>query len=523
MRRRPACYPFPQFLLVLLATVVSGSAKSSRAEDAAATAPNIVLMLSDDMGWAEPGFNGGNPELTPHIDSLASQGVRLTQFYAHSVCAPTRGALLSGRYAFRNWMDWRSEDFGKPSYLAKLNLTLAHNERGEPTRRIHALDSAERTIAEALSEVGYFTAITGKWHCGEWLPEHLPMGQGFQHQYGHYAWGIDYNHYTIPHNAPARFAVYDWHRNQQPLYEQGYTTDLIANEVVRLLSDRSAEPDQPFFIYVPFNAVHGPIEEVPRYTDQYPPRQAALKCLDDAVGRIVGAVDQHGFTDNTLVIFANDNGGLTEEMNKPYRGTKNTTFEGGVRVPCVMRYPPKIQPDSTNDGMMHVVDLLPTFASLAGASLEQPLPLDGFNMLPTIFDQQPSPRTEIIFEVAGSVRLPTIRSGDFKLMGEMLFNVVDDPSETTDVAAKHPQIVKRLADKLAAAAKQRPPMGEKTLLMDPPLPYVYGIEENAKAPQWLKDIVDGIRAKQPQSWPDGTTPWPQAPQGATILYTGDGR
>lgn len=523
MRRRSACYPFPLFLLVLFAAAVSVPAKPSLAEDAAATAPNIVLMLSDDMGWAEPGFNGGNPELTPHIDRLASQGVRLTQFYAHSVCAPTRGALLSGRYAFRNWMDWRSEDFGKPSYLAKLNLTLAHNERGEPTRRIHALDSAERTIAEALSEVGYFTAITGKWHCGEWLPEHLPMGQGFQHQYGHYAWGIDYNHYTIPHNAPARFAVYDWHRNQQPLYEQGYTTDLIANEVVRLLSDRSADADKPFFIYVPFNAVHGPIEEVPRYTDQYPARQAALKCLDDAVGRIVGAVDQHGFTDNTLVIFANDNGGLTEDLNKPYRGTKNTTFEGGVRVPCVMRYPPKIKPDSTNDGMMHVVDLLPTFASLAGASLEQPLPLDGFNMLPTIFDGQPSPRTEIIFEVAGSVRLPTIRSGDFKLMGEMLFNVVEDPSETTDVAAKHPEIVKRLTDKLAEAAKQRPPMGEKTLLMDPPLPYVYGIEENAKAPQWLKDIVDGIRAAQPQSWPDGTTPWPQAPQGATIIYTGDGR
>ncbi|WP_153558475.1 arylsulfatase B [Roseimaritima sediminicola] len=520
---------------VLVALVASAGtsigAPPVAAEPVAALAPhrpNIVFMLSDDMGWAEPGFHGGNAELTPHLDRLAAEGVRLRQFYTHSVCAPTRGALLSGRYAFRNWMDWRSEDFGKPSYLAKLNLQLAHNERGEPTRRIHALPSEERTVAEVLADAGYFTAITGKWHCGEWLEEHLPMGQGFQHQYGHYAWGIDYNQYTIPHNAPARFAVYDWHRNQRPLFEQGYTTDLIAGEVVRLLGERSeggedAAAEQPFFIYVPFNAVHGPIEEVPRYTDQYPAREAALKCLDDAVGRIVGAVDQLGYRDNTLVIFANDNGGLTEAMNAPYRGTKNTTFEGGVRVPCVMRYPGRIEAGTTNDGMMHVVDLLPTFAALAGASLEGTLPLDGMDMTPTLFAGRPSPRQEIIFEVAGSVRLPTIRSGDYKLMGDMLFDIRRDPYETTDIAAQHPDIVQRLAAKLEAAAEQRPPMGEKTRLMDPPLPYVYGQKENVDPPAWLVDLVDAVRAEQPQSWAEGETPWPQAPQGATIEYTGDGR
>ncbi|MCA8990175.1 MAG: sulfatase-like hydrolase/transferase, partial [Planctomycetaceae bacterium] len=287
--------------------------------DLAGSRPNIVFMLSDDMGWAEPGFNGGNSLLTPHLDRLATESLSLTQFYVHSVCAPTRAAFLTGRYAFRTWSDWRSEDFGKPSYLAKLGLTLAINERGEETRRIHALDTNERTVAEALRDAGYFTAITGKWHCGEWLPEHLPMGQGFLHQYGHYAWGIDYNNYSIPHNAPARFAVYDWHRNQQPIQEQGYTTDLIANEAIRLISEQSA--DKPFFIYVPFNAVHGPIEEVPRYTDKFIPREVALKILDDAIGRIVATVDQHGFGENTLVIFANDNGGLTEDLNRPWKGT----------------------------------------------------------------------------------------------------------------------------------------------------------------------------------------------------------
>ncbi|MGE3803773.1 MAG: arylsulfatase, partial [Gemmataceae bacterium] len=510
-------------VLAVLSCIMSISPASKAT---AAEKPNIVFILSDDMGWAEPGYNGGKPELTPNIDKLRKQSVSLTSFYVHSVCAPTRGALMTGRYAFRTWMDWRSEDFGKPSYLERLGLKLAHNERGEPTRMIHALDTRERTVAEVLKDAGYFTAITGKWHCGEWLPEHLPMGQGFQHQYGHYAWGIDYNNYTIPHNAPATFAVYDWHRNQQPLFEQGYTTDLIANEAVGLLARQTK--DKPFFLYVPFNAVHGPLEEIPRYTDKYSKREAALKCLDDAVGRIVGAVDQHGFADNTLLVFTNDNGGIHEELNKPYSGTKNTTFEGGVRVPCLMRWPGKIRPGSTNDGLMHIVDVLPTLAALSGGTVKGGLePLDGLDMSDMILSSKPSPRREIVFEVEGSVRLPTIRSGDYKLMGDMLFNVVDDPAEKKNMAKQHPELVKKLSARLAELAKERPPLkqvlGSKPLLMDPPLPWVYGLRENQHAPAWVKEAVEKVRATQPKSWPPGETPWPQAPKGATIKYTGDGR
>lgn len=248
--------------------------------------PNIVFILADDLGWNEVGFNSERKKYTPNIDRLRNEGLSLTQFYVHAVCAPSRAAFLTGRYPFRTWTDWRSEDFGKPSYLEKLGLELTQNEQGEETRRIHALSTDEKTVAEALKEQGYFTAIAGKWGCGEWLPEHLPMGQGFDHQYGHYAWGIDYNNYTIPHNSPARFAVYDWHRNQETLYEQGYSTDLIANEVVRLMADhRRDHGSKPFFYYVPFNAIHGPLEEIPRYADQYEKRYAALKCLDEAVGR----------------------------------------------------------------------------------------------------------------------------------------------------------------------------------------------------------------------------------------------
>ena len=485
--------------------------------------PNIVVILADDLGYADPGFHGGDAKLTPHIDRLAEQGLRLTDFYAHSVCAATRAALLTGRYAFRTGMDWRSEDFGKPTYLAKLGLKLAHTDTGEPTRMIHGMDTNERTIAEELGAAGYFTSISGKWHLGEWAAGQLPMGQGFDHQYGHYGWGIDYNNYTIPHNAPARFAVYDWHRNQQPLAEQGYSTDLIANEAARVIATQSA--DRPFFLYVAFNAIHGPLEEIPRYRDKLDKRQAAIKCLDDAVGRVVGAIDQHGFADDTLVIFTNDNGGLREEFNKPYRGTKNTTFEGGVRVPCVMRWPGHLRAGASSSARMHVVDLLPTFAALAG----QPVTtrLDGLDMSGALLRGDPSPRTEIVFEVAGSVRLPTILSGRFKLMGSALYDIEADPGETTDIAASHPDVVKTLTARLATESTSRPSLaqmlGSPPRRMHPALPFVYGEKENRNAPDWLRQTVLRVRATQPQLWAPGKTPWPQAPTGATIEYTGDGR
>lgn len=274
------------------------------------------------------------------------------QFYATPVCATTRAALLTGRYPFRQWMDWRSEDFGKPDYLELLGMELPHLPDGTATRSVMGLNTDERTLADALKGAGYWTALFGKWHLGEWLPEHLPMARGFDQQYGFYGWGIDYNNYCIPHNAPAVFAVYDWHRNQQPLFEQGYSTDLIANETVRLLAQRPK--DKPFFHLVAFNAIHGPLEEIPRHRDKF-------------------------------------------------------------------------------------------------------------------------------------------------------------------------DIVAKMKARLEEVAAERPPLGELPVLMDPALPYIYGRDENASAPEWVKRHVEAVRAEQPQSWPPGTTPWPQAPKGGKIIYTGDGR
>jgi arylsulfatase A-like enzyme len=209
-----------------------------------------------------------------------------------------------------------------------------------------------------------------------------------------------------------------------------------------------------------------------------------------------------------------------EELSKPYRGTKNTTFEGGVRVPCLVRWPGRTEPGSANDGMMFIADWFSTFITLAGGSHEQELPVDAIDMTEMLIDGKPSPRDEIVFEVTGSVRLPTIRSGPYKLMGDMLFNVQEDPSETTDIAAQHPKIVKKLAARLEQVGKQRPPLGDKPLLMEPPLPYVYGFDENKNAPKWLRNAVDKVRADQPKTWAPGETPWPQAPQGANAAKQG---
>ncbi len=500
-------YPALLILTVTFALFFSGKALAAPAEG---SKPNIVFILTDDMGWNEPSFNGGREELTPNLDRLAENGAKLTQFYTNAACAPTRAAFLTGRYAFRTGMDWRSEDFGKPSFLKALGLSLPINENGMPTRRIYALDTDERTVAEALKEAGYFTSISGKWHLGEWFEKHLPMAQGFMHQYGHYAWGVDYYEKTIPHNAPIRFAVYDWHRNQKPLDESGYATDLIADEAERIISEQSQ--DQPFFLYVPFNAIHGPINKVPRYQDKYDPREAALKILDEGIGQIMDALEDHGFAEDTLVMFVNDNGAVSANLNDPYRGKKNTNYEGGVRVPAAVKWPGHIEPGSEIDEMMFISDLYATFISLAGGNLNQNRTLDSHDLTDTLIHGAPSPRNEIIYEVKGSVRRPAIRQGDYKLIGnDELYNIAEDPYETENVASEHPEIVSRLKKRLEEAGEERYYPDEDPELMDPPLPYIYGIDENKNPPEWLIERVHRKRLEQANSWTQEETPWPQAP------------
>ena len=449
--------------LTLLAVCLASSAvRPARAADK----PNVVVFLSDDMGWGQLGFQGGTRVPTPNVDRLARDGASLTQFYVHSVCTPTRSALLTGRYPVRTGTE----------------------------ERFHGNDTAgmltdERTLADALRAAGYATAVFGKWHLGEWQKKHLPMQRGFDRQYGFYSAVID-------SFAKTRGGIYDWHRDEQPVDEPGYTTFLIADEFRRVLDRHDAA--KPFFYYVPFNAVHGPHGAPPEYVEKHKgDRQLAmLECMDVAVGRMVDALRGKGVLDRTLVIFFNDNGGPRRAPNDPYRGLKGTTYEGGVRVPCAMRWPGRIAPGTVVDQMVHVTDLYPTLIKLAGGSVDQPLPLDGMDVWPTIARGEPSPRREVVYNVPGAYGAemgdPAIRLGDFKLVGEELYDIPRDPYERTDVAARHGDVVVQLKARLAAvAAERRPPESHDRVPGGRPV--VRGeLENRPPRPDWL----NGLAARQ---------------------------
>ena len=397
--------------------------------NAATDRPNIVIFLSDDMGWEQVGYNGGKEVPTPAIDSLARDGVKLTQFYVQPVCSPTRACLMTGRYASKNGMELR------PTATSK-----------------HGMLSDERTLAEALSEAGYVTWMVGKWHLGEWQNHHLPNQRGFDYHYGHYSALID----SFTH---MRSGVLDWHRNGVPVIEQGYSTFLLANEASRLIVEHDDE--QPFFLYLPFNAVHGPHQAPDEYLAKYKhlgsvsAQRAQLECMDIAIAQVLHSIDMKGIADNTLVMFLNDNGGTQNTSNGPYRGYKSHYHEGGMRVPAVIRWPGKVPSGTSNDAMVHVIDLLPTLCQLVGAESEKTLPVDGENIWDVITNDGESPHTEIVHS------LEVIRQGDWKLIEEgasyygwrdqplQLYNIRKDPYEKVNLAADKPDIVAKLRTRLA--------------------------------------------------------------------------
>ena len=344
----------------------------------------------------------------------------------------------------------------------------------------HGMLLDERTIAEALREVGYHTWMVGKWHLGEWQRPHLPLQRGFDHHYGHYSALID----SFTH---MREAVLDWHRNGRPVVEQGYSTFLLADEAEQLI-DRY-EGRSPFFLYLPFNAVHGPHQAPEEYLAKYAhlgrsgPQRAQLECMDQAVGRVLRALERKGVLNSTLVMFTNDNGGTRITSNGPYRGFKSHYHEGGVRVPAAMRWPGQIPAGSASDEMLHVVDLFPTFSRLAGAKIDSGLPLDGRDAWDAIANAGPSPRQEVVHS------LEVIRVGDWKLIEEgasyygwrnqplQLFNIRQDPYEETNLAESHRDKVEELRERLAFHRKSAREPEELERIPGYP-PVVYGEVEN---------------------------------------------
>ncbi|HET6406557.1 MAG TPA: arylsulfatase [Chthoniobacteraceae bacterium] len=403
--------------------------------------PNVVLMIADDLGGNDVGFNGGKEIKTPNLDALAAGGARLDAFYVQPVCSPTRAALLTGRYPMRHGLQT-----GVVRPWAQYGLPLE-----------------ERTIAQALRDSGYATAIVGKWHLGHFQPEYLPTRRGFDHQYGHYNGALDY----FTHDRDGGF---DWHRNDRENRDEGYSTHLIARESVRLIKER--DPARPLFLYVPFNGVHSPFQVPQSYTEPYSQlsgkrREYAgmIAALDEAVGQIVNAVNDAGITKNTLFIFSSDNGGPNPRRlsdNGRYRAGKGTVYEGGVRVAALAKWEGQIKPGSAVTEPLHIVDWYPTLLKLAGAKSEQALRLDGRDAWPTITSGAASPHDAILLNA--SPRGGAIRAGDWKLVinganstdeedngatqteitDVELFNLIKDPSEKTNLALSQPEKVKEL-------------------------------------------------------------------------------
>jgi arylsulfatase A-like enzyme len=434
----------PCATLAIMACVALTSTTLTATLVAQITPPHIIILLADDLGWGDVGYHGSGID-TPNIDKLAMRGTRLNQFYVQPVCSPTRGALLTGRYPMR---------LGLQCGVVR---PWAH----------HGLPLDERTLPAALKKIGYQTAIVGKWHLGHYKPGFLPLRRGFDQQYGHYNGALDYFTHI-------RDGGFDWHKNDRRNDDEGYTTDLIAREAERIIAKH--DKAKPLFLYVPFNAPHTPLQAPKRHLDRYagwPNKQRAIyaamvTCMDEAIGDIVGALEESGYpAGNTLIFFCSDNGGIPRfGSNRELRAGKGTLYEGGVRVPAVMVWEGRLDANSEVDEPLHIVDLYPTLLNLASVSVKQPKPLDGRPAWPTIADGKPSPHEFILHNVTpygGSLRM-----GDWKLIhnGHIsanttskpkretweLFNIADDASEKNDVKGDHPEVFGKLKAKLAELA-----------------------------------------------------------------------
>lgn len=414
-------------------------------QSAAAAQPNIVYLLIDDLGYADCGFNGGKDIRTPEIDKLAKAGAVLESFYVQPVCSPTRAALLTGRY---------------PTGTGVYTIVRPGARWGLPL--------AERTLPQALKEAGYTTAIVGKWHLGEFQPDYLPRRRGFDRQYGHMFGALDYFTHV-------RDGKPDWYRDDQPLVEEGYTTQLLAREACRLIREQPA--NKPLFLYVPFNGIHGPHQVPDSYKTPYaalpePRRTIAgmLAAVDEAIGQIVAALDARGPRTNTLIIFSSDNGGPGPgrvTMNTPLRAGKGTIYEGGIRVCAFATWPGKIPAGITIKEPLHVVDWYPTLLKLAGASTAHKPPLDGLDIWPVLAQGAKSQHDALLLHGTAPGRA-AIRMGDWKLLinaseqgteeanaetaapaGKVeLYNLAGDISERINLAASHPGKVKELRARL---------------------------------------------------------------------------
>lgn len=420
-------------LLVLLASlcqtpVTSGAADTSH--------PNIIFILADDLGYGDVGCYGATDIQTPHLDQLAKEGLRFTDFYANgAICSPTRVAFLTGRYQQRVGME----------------NALYYQEKGR------GLPAEGETIADALQSAGYATGICGKWHVG-YDPVRQPLQQGFDHFFGL----LGGNHHYFEHMD--RIGVPDLWRGNKPVQREGYTTDLLTEDALKFIEDNR---EGPFFLYLSHAAPHFPWQGPHDREKQIRPKEpewqkgdretyaAMVESMDAGIGRVLDQLDELQLRERTLVVFTSDNGGHTHSRNAPLRGKKGELWEGGIRVPCIARWDGVLPAGEITRQAGITMDWTATFRRLAGVGVDS-RGEDGIDLLPLLTGTQPEQKRTLFWRRKhGPVRKGfeegrAVRQGRWKLIeqhdgGErQLFDLTVDRGESQNLIKQHPDVAKRL-------------------------------------------------------------------------------
>ncbi len=425
----------------LLQSAASLIAAPALAPAQIASKPNLLFILADDLGWSDAGFNGRKEWQTPNLDRLASQGTIFDRWYtACPLCAPSRAALMTGKYGIHNTVRANTTDLPK----------------------------SEVTIAEALEPHGYTSALVGKWHHGD-LPgggfTH-PLDQGFHTTFGY----LDARH-AWEHFPKTLF------RGRDEVPVKGYSSDILADEAIGFI--RKQPREKPFFLYLAFIEPHflieAPEEDVKLYegkfkekdpSQPYNARYAAMiHRLDSSIGRVLKSLDDLGLASNTLVVFTSDNGATFEagnkgaaafhDSNRPHRGQKRSLEEGGIREPACVRWPGRVPAGKRrSDVVVNNVDILPTFLAAAGAGKPDPAwKVDGVNLLDVWTGRAPAPERTVFWEFqTEGVNMAAAMRRDFKLLdiggNAYLYNVREDPQERRTIYAEHPELFQQLKKEL---------------------------------------------------------------------------
>lgn len=426
----------------------------------AATTPNIVLIFIDDMGYADIGPFGNKEVRTPHLDKFAAEGMKFTSFYATPVCSMSRACLMTGCYNTR---------VSIPGVLFPRDTIGLHSD--------------EVTLAEIVKQKGYATCAIGKWHLGHY-PEFMPTRQGFDHYFG-----LPYsNDMQAGRKEMPPLPLYNDEKVIETQPDQSQLTRRYTEQAVKFIREHK---EAPFFIYLPHTMIHGPLAA----SDAFKGKSKmgligdAIEEIDWSVGQIMAALQELKLDNNTLVIFTSDNGPAGGRAAPPFRGSKGSNFEGGVREPCMMRWPRKIPAGTACNQIAGNIDILPTFAKLVGVEPSKDRILDGRDITPLMFKANAGPARDTHLYIGGN-NAAAIRQGDWKLFlkGDAadkkdkkaagktkppkggpvpsLYNLATDPGETQDVAAANPEIVARLKQELltrdAEIHANKRPVGKKT-------------------------------------------------------------